>query len=159
MPFAETGELRLDEVDERIGPSTTAATFAGSRLRELGTLHLGAVERFTCRTRVEGRPAHISITFAAGYIQAVELVLLGGPGAAPYSDEPRLKRDHEAWLRSLTGREPELLPVVLDGRPLLPAAPGPDYPRRVAGPWGEAVSLLDARNGGASIVVRYARPL
>jgi len=157
VAFAETGELRFDDADERVGPAMSAAVFAGSRLRGQGVLHLGPAERFTCRTYVEGRPAHVTIWFAQGQVASVELVLLDGAGAKPFSDEPRLKREHEAWLLSLTGLEPELVPLLLDGRPLLPATPGPDHPRRVARAWGEAVSLLDAKSGGASIAVRYAR--
>jgi hypothetical protein len=149
----------IDGTGELISPAITTDGFETNHLRAEGVLHIGpGGPRFSTRTRVDGRPVHMTILFSAGRIANVEMVLLDGAGTVPYSDEPGLKREHEAWIRELTGCEPELVPLILDGRAIVPADPSPDHPRRVVLAWGECVSVLDSRSGAASIIVRYRQP-
>ena len=74
-----------------------------------------------------------------------------------YADQDKLKVEHERWLTSL-GVLLTPKPFMLDGQPIVPATIGTDHPQHAVAVWGEVISMIDPKNGGASIVLRYAQP-
>ena len=156
MSFAATGRLRLNETGETLGPDLVPSELDRMAVRSLGELRLG-VDRsvFSIRTLVEGRRTFLAATFVGRTPASIELVLLDGPGRDGVADQNLLKAEHERWLAEI-GLMLAPLPFVLDGRVVQPASVGDEHPRHCVQPWGEVVSLIDPKNGGASVTVRYA---
>lgn len=155
MTFAATGRLRLDDFNELIGPGLSPSGLDAMGVRAVGQVHVrpgGSV--FSVRTGVEGRPALLAATFGPDRLASVELVLLDGPGSDGMAEQNKLKAEHERWLASL-GIALVPLPFMLDGQPVMPATVGAEHPRHAVMPWGEVVSMIDPKNGGASVIIRY----
>jgi hypothetical protein len=154
MSFATSGVLLL-ETGEVLGPGTSTGLLDRLAIRAEGTVHVrpdGSV--FSVRTRLEGRPVHLAATFTGHLLSLIELILLDGSGSNGLAEQELLKAEHERWLESL-GVALDPMPLVVDGVPIVPADTGPAYPRYAAREWGELISLIDSKNGGASILLRY----
>jgi len=155
MAFAQTGKLTTTG-GEIIGPHLRVEALDRMQLRGEGELRVapgGSV--FSARTRVEERAVFLAVTFVAEVLASLELVLLDQPGSTGYAEQDKLKSAHDQWLASM-GVVLKPMPFVLDGKPIMPASIGADHPRHAVAAWGEVISMIDPKNGGASVVVRYA---
>lgn len=158
MSFVAAGELRLDATGEVMAPDLLSSVLDGLLVRALGSVHAGRDGSvFSVRTQVMGRTAFLAATFEGETLKTVELVLVDGSGSDGLADQAGLKQEHERWLAA-QGLALEPMPYILDGVQIMPAAHGPEHPRHVVTAWGEVVSLIDPKNGGASVVIRYAHP-
>lgn len=156
MNFARTGELTT-EAGEIIGPSLRFEGLDRMKLRSEGEVRLSpGASVFSVRTRIEERAVFMAATFAGEDLASLELVLLDEPGSGGYGEQDKLKAAHEQWLESM-GVVLKPMPFVLDGKPILPASIEPGHLQHSVAAWGEVVSMIDPKNGGASVVVRYTQ--
>lgn len=158
--FRDHGILRLTPSGETLSPATTLDQFERTDLRsrgELGVGHASNLCRFLALATVEGASVHLLADFEHGHLRVLELTLTDPP-EPPYDHaaQLRLKARHDAWLARLIAPAP-LTPLVVEHDGLRVSRSDPDWPLGFQTAWGSARSIMDAKAGFASIVIRYAK--
>lgn len=157
----QTGELRLDDTGEVIGPETRAADFAESKAAAKGKISFGVefteVEFKSCSLQGT-KCAAVTLRFAGERLTRIDLMLpLEGDekGWANWTvaGETKRKQSHEAWAERVFGVKMELKPI--EG--ILPFEPDWEYPRHAKMAWGEIASYYDSKGGFPYLCVHYGR--
>lgn len=159
MNSGKTGQLKLDDTGEVVGPGTLAAEFAESKAAAQGTVHYHA--EFTevelgARVLEGTKCAAVTLRFVGPRLTRIDVMLpLAGDekGWANWTvaGETKRKKSHEEWLERVFGVKLGL--KAIDG--IVPFEPDWEYPRHAMTEWGEVASYYDSKGGFPYACVHY----